>query len=100
MYFNKGKTMQYKEEGAAFFPPAAPPDDFPTHGIGSMIPPRTMGIDMSLLQNGFVPMHGLGAEPSSAYLDANAAVTEVGLSKLILIGAAGAVAGFMFWRHK
>lgn len=60
MYFNKGKQMHYKEEGAAFFPPVAPP----ISGLG-MVPPRTMGINMSLLTNGFVPIPGMGADPAS-----------------------------------
>ncbi len=60
MYFNKGKPMHYKEEGAAFFPPVAPP----ISGLG-VVPPRTMGIDMDLLTNGFVPIPGMGAETTS-----------------------------------
>jgi hypothetical protein len=93
MYFNKGKPMQYKEEGAAFFPPAAPPADFPMRGIG-MLPPRTMGIDMSLLTNGFVA--GVGADDATTAEEPSVFSTPAP----ILAAAVGFLGGFILWRLK
>lgn len=89
MYVNNGKPMEYKEEGAAIFPSPTPP-------MG-VVPPRTMGIDMSLLTNGFVPgVAGIGADAPTTGTEPSIFATPTPW----VIAAVGAVAGFLLWRHK
>ena len=85
MYVNDGKPMSYAEEGAAFFPPTLPP-------LG-MVPPRTMGLDMQLLRQGFVS--GVGDDAVVAE-----APSVLSTPTPWLVAAAGAVVGFFLWRHK
>src|SRR5258706_1544648 len=59
MYLRDGKPMSYPEEGAAFFQPL------------SLVPPRTMGIDLNLLRGGYAGMgqffeHGFSPEEEQA----------------------------------
>ena len=89
MYLRNGKPMQYKEEGAAFFPPATPPS------LG-MVPPRTMGLHPGMLTHGFEQASGVGA-------DAPATADMAGILSTPtpwVFAAVGAVAGFLLWRHK
>jgi hypothetical protein len=107
MYRSNGQPMTYKEDGAAFLPP--------TRGAG-MVPPRPMGLQRGMLTDGFAQAQAqlnaprvMGLNPqlltrgfpgTRGVGDLSSNISDVGASKLALVGVAGAVVGFMIWRKR